>query len=126
MVEPNQKAWTASDRVSRRAGLVGLGLATRPGRAVYVPLGHETDAAQIEAEPALALLRPLLKDPCVLKLFCDEKAACTVLAGAGLADIAPSEDVALLSYALAAGKHDHDLASLATLHLGRTPIAPDP
>ncbi len=111
----------ASERVARRARLVGVALATGPGRACYVPLGHETDAAQLTTGAALLHLQPLLADPHVLKVFCDEKAARTVLATLGVHMVTPCEDVALLSYALEAGRHDHDLATLAALHLGRTP-----
>ncbi len=115
----------ASGARPRRGAWLGAAIATRPGRACYLPLGHETAAAQLPLEAALDVLRPLLADPHVLKLFHDEKAARTVLAAAGLAEVAPSEDVALLSYAMEAGRHDHDLADLAALHLGRTPIEPD-
>ncbi|WP_457831811.1 hypothetical protein, partial [Staphylococcus aureus] len=73
-----------SDAVARRARLVGVALATKPGRGCYVPLGHTGEAAQLGMAETLELLRPLLADPHVPKLFCDEKAARTVLSGLGL------------------------------------------
>jgi DNA polymerase-1 len=63
-----------------QADLVGVSLATSAGRAAYVPLGHKAEAGeglfggdaladgQIDIETALALLRPVLSDPAILKI----------------------------------------------------------
>ncbi len=61
-----------------QAELVGFSLATRPGRAAYVPLAHRAGATdllggglledQIPVREALAALKPLLEDRSVLKI----------------------------------------------------------
>ena len=52
-----------------RARLVGFSLAIAPGRACYVPLGHEVLGEQIKLAEAIEVLGPLLTDPSVLKIF---------------------------------------------------------
>ncbi len=62
-----------------QAELVGVSLAVAPGEACYIPIGHRNGAAdlfdgggllsgQIAEAEALALLKPLLEDPGVLKI----------------------------------------------------------
>ncbi len=113
-----------------RAGLVGLALATKQGRACYVPLGHqppaqptlegaEAEAPRVEQVPiadALDVLGPLFQDRAVLKVLHDAKAAMLTLDRAGLA-MEPVDDTMLISYAQEAGAHGHDVADLSMLHL---------
>jgi len=113
-----------------RAPLVGLALATAPGRACYVPLGHtaaegQPAPEQLDAGQALATLAPLLVDPAVLKIFHDAKFDQLLLTGAGAPPAAPLDDVMLVSYAMEAGRHGHGLDELAALHLGHTPTTTD-
>jgi DNA polymerase-1 len=120
-----------------RAELVGVSLATGPGRACYIPLrhgklrhaeagldlaGHTEPPTQIPVEQALALLRPLLEDPGVLKVLQNAKYDCLVFAQAGIA-LAPFDDTMLISYALEGGLHGHGMDELSELHLGHKPIA---
>jgi DNA polymerase-1 len=107
-----------------RSRLVGLSLATAPGRACYVPLRHAA-AQPIAPDAALAALGPLLTDPRVLKIFADEKAAQRVLTADGAKLAAPADDVMLISYAMEAGRHGHMLEELAALHLGHRPVDRD-
>jgi len=118
---------------ARRARMVGFSLATAPGRACYVPLRHGGGGdmlsapapAQIAPERAFALLRPLLEDPTVLKVFQHAKYDLGVLARAengGFAAIAPIDDTMMVSYAMAAGKHGHGMDELSVLHLNHRPI----
>jgi DNA polymerase-1 len=107
-----------------RAALVGLSLATAPGRACYVPLGH-AEGEQIASELALAALRPLFADPLVLKIFQNAKFDLMVFSRAGLPEIAPVDDTMLISYAQEAGAHGHGMDELSSLHLGHTPISFD-
>ena len=104
------------------AGLVGLGLATAPGQAAYLPLGHRGDldrpAQQLTAEQAAGLLDPVLADRSVLVLLHDSKAGQGMLQRAGFASPAAADDTMLLSYAQDAGAHQHGLEDLARLHLG--------
>ena len=107
--------------------LVGLGLATAPGQAVYVPLGHEASLEQPVPQLALAearaMLDPVLADCSVLIVVHDAKAGLRALDG--FAAPASLDDTMLLSYAQDAGAHAHDLADLTRLHLGHSIAAPD-
>ncbi|MBL0768416.1 DNA polymerase I [Sphingopyxis sp. DHUNG17] len=112
---------TASlDSVTGR--LVGVSLATAPGRACYVPLGHGgTDMFaerpdQVDFDAALDRLRDLFADEAVLKVGHNLKYDIGVLAQHGIA-IAPYDDTLVMSFALDAGKHGHGLDELARLHL---------
>jgi DNA polymerase-1 len=110
------------------AKLVGLSLAVAPGEACYVPLGHtgpsgdlfggeDNRPQQLAADEALALLRPLLEDPSVLKIGQNIKYDLLVVKQHGI-DIAPFDDTMLLSYALDGGRGQHGMDALAERHLG--------
>lgn len=112
-----------------QAELVGFSLATRPGRAAYVPLGHRTAdydllgggmaPEQISFEDARAAIAPLLADPSVLKIGHNVKYDWLVLRRHGLL-LQPYDDAMLLSYVLDGGTAGgHDIASLADKWLGR-------
>jgi len=106
-----------------QADLVGLSLSIEPGRACYVPLGHrsagllDTPPRQMPLASALALLKPLLQDPSVLKIGQNIKFDAHVLARHGI-DVTPIDDTMLLSYVLEGGLHGHGMDELADLHLG--------
>jgi DNA polymerase-1 len=112
-----------------RADLVGISMAVAPGRARYLPLRHvkgeglfEEGLAdgQMDAGEALALLKPVLEDPAVLKIGQNVKYDAKVLAREGIA-MAPVDDTLLLSYALNAGLHNHGLEELSERYLGHVP-----
>ena len=113
-----------------QAELVGVSLATAPGRACYIPLAHRAPPdqnggsvpEQIPFDAALALLKPLLEDPAVLKIGQNIKYDMVVLRRYGLA-VAPVEDTMLLSFVLEAGLHTHGMDTLAERHLGHRTIA---
>ncbi|MDR6834572.1 MULTISPECIES: DNA polymerase I [unclassified Sphingopyxis] len=112
---------TASlDSVTGR--LVGVSLATAPGKACYIPLGHGgTDMfaekpEQIAMDSALGRLRGLFVDDAVLKVGHNLKYDIGVLAQHDIT-IAPYDDTLVMSFALDAGKHQHGLDELAKLHL---------
>ena len=119
---------------ARRAELVGVSLATAPGRACYIPLAHTSadgdgllgqDSAtrpeQIPRDDALAALKPLLEDPGTLKIGQNIKYDRVVLFGYGIR-VAPVDDTMLLSYVLDAGLHGHGMDELARQHLGMETI----
>ena len=110
------------------AELVGFSMAVAPGEACYVPLGHRASSeafdfgahdgiVQIPIVEALALLKPLLEDPAVLKIGQNIKYDLNVLAQHGI-NVAPIDDTMLMSYALDAGKGTHGMDDLAMRHLG--------
>jgi DNA polymerase I len=115
-----------------QAELVGVSLATLPGRAYYVPLAHRTGsddllgggpaADQMPFAEALALMKPLMEDPAVLKVGQNVKYDWMVLARHGIR-VAPYDDTMLLSYSLDAGKGGHGMDELSELLLGHKPIS---
>jgi len=108
-----------------RARLVGFSLAIASARACYVPLAHEVLGEQLKLDVAIEVLGPLLTDPSVLKVFQDAKFDMMILSRAGFPMPTPVDDTMLISYAQEAGLHGHELAELAQLHLGHTPISHD-
>ncbi|MGH7041984.1 MAG: DNA polymerase I, partial [Acetobacteraceae bacterium] len=108
-----------------RAQMVGFSLATEAGRAAYVPLRHADLAGQLPLAEAIALLGPLLADPCVLKIYQNAKFDRMVMARAGFPEAAPFDDTMLISYAQEAGLHGHGMDELSHLHLGHRPIPYD-
>ncbi|GBQ70948.1 DNA polymerase I [Ameyamaea chiangmaiensis NBRC 103196] len=110
--------------------LVGVSLAVAPGQACYIPLRHDGDlehpvGAQIPAATCLDILRSLLADPAVLKVFQNAKFDLLVLGRAGVETIAPVDDTMLISYAQSAGAHGQGMDELSQLHLGHAPITYD-
>ncbi|MBV1835108.1 DNA polymerase I [Novacetimonas pomaceti] len=114
-----------------RAGLVGISLATGPGRACYIPLAHEGDlmdsasVAQMDVGVALECLSDLLVDPSVLKVFQNAKFDLEVLVRAGAPQPTPIDDTMLISYAQFAGKHTQGMDELSRLYLDHAPIPYD-
>jgi DNA polymerase-1 len=117
---------TATDGLhAMRARLIGFALATATGRACYIPLAHELLGEQLKPDAAIDVLRPLLIDTSVLKIFQNAKFDMMVLSRAGFPTPDPVDDTMLISYAQEAGMHGHELDELAQLHLGHTPISLD-
>ncbi|WP_394693262.1 DNA polymerase I [Hyphobacterium sp.] len=123
---------TETDRLSAVASnLVGISLATAPGKACYIPLDHGTAGdllgdgdrpEQIELKEAIAALKPLLESPAVLKIGQNIKYDLAVLSRYGVR-VAPYDDTMLLSYVIDSGLHGHGMDELSELHLGHTPMA---
>lgn len=108
-----------------RGRLVGLSLATGPGRACYVPIGHAVLGEQIKLSSIVDIVAPMLIDRSVLKIIQDAKPAMTMLSRAGFPLPVPVDDPMLISYSQEAGLHGHGLSELSQLHLGHTPISFD-
>ena len=109
-----------------RARLVGLSLATAPGRAAYIPVRHEgTLEVQIPAQLTDArvaeLLAPTLTDQGVLKILHNAKSDLVTLVQHGFPRPAPIDDTMLISYAQGAGAHGHGLEEASARHLAHTP-----
>jgi DNA polymerase-1 len=109
-----------------RARLLGIALATAAGRACYIPLPvDELTEPRLPTATVLEALAPLLADPSVLKISANAKYTRLVLHAAGAPPPEPQDDPTLISFAQAAGAHDHTLADLAPRHLGHTPKSLD-
>jgi DNA polymerase-1 len=113
-----------TDLDARHTRLIGLSLATAPGRAAYLPLGHVT-GEQLPRPLVYQKLTPILTDPAILKIFHNAKFDIHVLAGAGMPDATPFDDTMLISYAQDAGAHGHGMDELSRLHLNHKPISYD-
>ena len=113
------------------ADLVGISLALAPGRAGlcaaaasrrFRPFRRRHGAgADPRSADALAVLKPLLEDPFVLKIGQDIKYDWVILKRHGI-DMRPFDDTMLISYVLDAGKGPHGMDELAKRHLGHTPM----
>ncbi len=115
-----------------QAELVGFSLATRPGHAAYVPLGHRKGQDdllgggavenQIPVREALAELKPLLEDRSVLKIAQNLKYDLVVMNRYGI-EVAPYDDTMLISYVLDGGAaRGHGMDALAQKWLGHETI----
>ncbi len=115
-----------------QAELCGVSLATRPGRAAYIPLGHRNGRddllggglvdGQIPIREALAALKPLLEDRSVLKIAQNLKYDLVIMNRHGI-DVAPCDDTMLISYVLDAGTFGgHGMDALAEKWLGHKAI----
>jgi DNA polymerase-1 len=140
---PQLESWIAAARAAGRfafdtettsldpmqAEFVGFSMAVAPGKACYVPLAHragsgsfdfgDANPTQVPVNEALAVLRPLLEDPSVLKIGQNLKFDCLVLYRHGIA-LAPLDDTMLLSYALDAGRSQHGMDTLSERVLKHT------
>ena len=113
-----------------RAELVGVSLATAPGRACYIPVGHKGEGdgmfaeipVQLPRATVLEKLRPMLADPAVLKIGQNMKYDMLVLARAGVG-IVGFDDTMILSYDLDAGLRNHGMDDLCKTHLAHSTIA---
>ncbi len=113
------------------AELVGISLSTAPLKACYIPLGHKgeerdllnagTTPQQIPLKEVLALLKPILENPAILKIGQNIKYDALVLKKYGL-DITPLDDTMVMSYVLEGTQHGHGLDELAKLHFDHTTI----
>ena len=136
------RGWVAVDTETTsldemQAELVGVSLSVEPGQACYIPLAHMEGGAaegdllsepaarapgQMDRDEALAMLRPMLADPAVLKIGQNLKYDLKVLARHGV-PVDPIDDTMLMSYALASGLHSHGMDALSDRYLSHQPIA---
>jgi DNA polymerase I len=122
---------TETSRLSAtEADLVGFSLATEPGEACYIPVGHrsgggdlfaadESRPPQLAIADALSLMKPLLEDASILKIGQNIKYDILVMKRYGV-ELASFDDTLLLSYALDGGRGQHGMDILSERHLGHT------
>jgi DNA polymerase I len=118
-----------------QATLCGISLALGPNEACYVPLSHRQggeggngslfvgDIApdQIAERAALDALKPLLEDRGVLKIGQNFKFDWQILALRGI-EVAPYDDIMLMSYVVDAGRSGHSLEQLSQRYLDHQTI----
>ena len=112
------------------ADLVGISIATAPGKACYIPVGHggaggdllSERPQQIDKSQVLDALRPVFEDASILKVGQNLKYDMSILAREGV-NLSPIDDTMLISYALDAGLHNHGMDELSGIHLDISPIS---
>ncbi|MBV0890985.1 DNA polymerase I [Paracoccus sp. Z118] len=111
-----------------QAELVGISICPGVGMAAYIPLGHVAGEAdlfgggsraegQMDMDEALALLKPVLENPAILKILHNAKYDWKLLARHGIR-VSPVDDTMLMSYALNAALHNHGMDELADRYIG--------
>jgi len=115
------------------ADLVGISLCVEAGQACYIPLTHKSASSddlfgsddlaegQMDFEECLAMLKPVLEDPAVIKIGQNMKYDTKIFARLDIT-VDPIDDTMLMSYAMNAGKHNHGMDTLSDRYLGHTPI----
>jgi DNA polymerase-1 len=120
---------------SSAANLCGVSLATAPGEACYVPVGHEHEhegglqldapaaLEQIPLDEVIARLKPLLESPSVLKVAQNGKYDMAVLSRYGIS-VGPIDDTMLIAFALEGGLHkSYGMDELSKRLLDHEPIS---
>lgn len=102
------------------ARVVGVSFAIEPGKAAYVPFGHDYLGAptQLAEAQVLGKLKPLLEDPAHLKVGQNLKYDRNVLLNHGIDLQGIAYDTMLESYVLNSTASRHDMDSLASKYLG--------
>jgi DNA polymerase-1 len=114
------------------AEIVGVALASAPGRAAYVPVAHtsgdgdllgqvERVPDQLDLDTVLDALRPVLADTATLKIGQNLKYDLKVLRRHGV-EVTPIDDTMLMSYALDSGISSHGMDVLSERHLGHRTV----
>lgn len=122
-----------------KANLVGVCLSVETGRGAYVPLKHNTENfsggfdfsgeekkdqkqyKQIPFDRALAILKPLLESPAVLKVGHNIKYDAQFFNKENIT-VNPIDDTLLMSYILDGSMHGHGMDELAELFLDHKTI----
>lgn len=113
------------------ADLVGISLSIEPGKACYIPVGHQGSDGdglalggdvpdQLPLNAVLDALKPMLEDPAIMKVGQNLKFDMVILARYGI-HLAPMDDTMLISYALDSGRGGHGMDDLSKRHLGHAP-----
>jgi len=125
-----------------QADLVGISMSIHPGKACYIPVAHtapevqatldlgldDAPAAkgngaikQLKRDEVIKLIKPLLENPAVLKIFHNTKYDAKIFGHYDI-DVSPVDDTMLISYAIEGGLHKHNMDDLAQLHLDHQTI----
>ncbi|MDA1331512.1 MAG: DNA polymerase I [Proteobacteria bacterium] len=109
-----------------QARLVGISLSTQPGRAAYIPVGHDYVGCpeQLDLTFVLKKLKPWLEDPKQKKLGQNLKFDLHIFMNHGVRVRGIEHDTLLQSYVLESHRQ-HDMDSLASRHLGLKTITYD-
>ncbi len=114
------------------AKLVGISICSTIGKAAYIPLTHiaeevdllgevKDDLVQIPFDEAIAILKPILQDPSVLKIGQNIKYDWQMFKKHGI-HMTPCDDTMLLSYTLDGTSHSNSMDGMSELFLDHKPI----
>jgi len=108
-----------------QAELVGISVATAPGLAWYIPVGHDYIGApeQLDRDLVLATLKPWLEDDSKAKVGQNLKYDMSILARYQIELHGIKFDTMLESYVLNSVGSRHDMDSLALKYLGHQTIS---
>jgi DNA polymerase-1 len=107
-----------TDANGMRGILVGIAIATAPGKAAYIPIGHNPglgDAAQLDESTVIDALKPVLEDASVQKVTHNGHFDFLVLANRGVTMRGMRFDTMIASYLL--GYANMSIQSLAAERL---------
>ncbi len=106
-----------------QAKVVGISFAIQPGKAAYVPFGHDYAGApdQLDEQTVLGLIKPLLEDETIKKIGQNLKYDAHVLKNHGINMQGIADDTMLMSYVLDSTKR-HNMDDMALRFLGKTTI----
>ncbi|MFK5996803.1 MAG: DNA polymerase I [Rhodobacterales bacterium] len=132
-----ERGWVAFDTETTGLNemivdLVGICLCVDAGQACYIPLTHKQGEGdlfggsnlaegQMDMGEALAMLKPVLEDPAIMKIGQNMKYDFKIMKRNGVT-LHPVDDTMLLSYALNGGKHNHGMDALSDRYLDHKPI----
>ncbi|MEP7117730.1 MAG: DNA polymerase I, partial [Acidobacteriota bacterium] len=111
-----------------RATLAGIVCSTGPRQARFLPFGAVSlmNDGGLDRDETLAILKPMLEDPAVIKVGHDLKFATVILARQGITLAGLDLDTMLAAYLLDAGRSSQELEPLALEQLGyRARLADD-
>jgi DNA polymerase-1 len=107
------------------AEIVGVSFAIEAGKAAYIPLAHDYNAApaQLNREDVLQQLKPILENSAIQKVGHNLKYDMEVLANHGVALQGISYDTMLHSYILDSSSNNHGMDTLTLKFLGHKAIS---
>jgi len=103
------------------ANLVGISLCFKAGAACYIPLEHCTEQV-LEKKIVLEKLKIILEDKSIKKIGQNIKFDYIIFLRNNI-KLNAIEDTMLMSYALDAGKHRHNMDNLSEIHLNHKTIS---
>ena len=119
--------------------LIGVSIASNPGKSCYIPIGHTNDTddtkalinenisqsnnvlKQLPLKTVINCIKPILENSSILKIGQNIKFDMHVLQRYGI-NIFPIDDTMILSYVIDGSKHGHGLDELAKIHLNHSTI----
>ncbi|QMT61792.1 DNA polymerase I [Legionella sp. PC997] len=105
------------------AEIVGISLALKEGKCVYIPLTHLDGTTQLIREEVLTALKPILENSKIKKIGQNLKYDYAILKNQGINLKGVYYDTMLESYVLNSASGRHDVESMALKYLGQKTIS---